>query len=43
MYYAGYEAGKPSRSKRDITNDLMNEISAPKIDTFLKYHLQKPD
>ena len=37
MYYAGYEAGKPSRSKIDVTDILLDEISAPNIDTFLKY------
>lgn len=37
MYYAGYEAGKPSRAKRDVTADLMNEISASGIDMYLKY------
>lgn len=36
MYYAGYEAGKPSRAKRDVAKDLMNEITASGIDTYLK-------
>jgi len=36
MYYAGYYAYHSPETQMDITDDLMNEISAEKISEYLK-------
>lgn len=38
LYYAGYNADHSPEAKRDIFQDLQNEISASNIDKYLKYY-----
>lgn len=37
LYYAGYNADHSPEPKKNVFQDLQNEISAAKIDQFLKY------